>query len=53
MPKERLAEKLLTSGGLGRAGIVGLLRGVEGVCWYWRLPVGRPRIGGRGEDDEQ
>jgi MFS family permease len=33
LPKERLAEKLLTSGGLGRAGIVGLLRAVEGVCW--------------------
>ena len=41
MPKERLAEKLLTSGGLGRAGIVGLLQGGRG-CLLVMVASGRP-----------
>ena len=41
MPKERLAEKLLTFGGLGRAGIVGLLRGGR-LCLLVTAASGRP-----------
>ena len=41
LPKERLAEKLLTSGGLRRAGIVGLLRDGR-RCLLVMAASGRP-----------